>query len=351
MEINLNFNTNGAATTTYNISGQIYNGGSSATFGPGTWNIAQGITTGGGSTTTFSGGTYNVGRSTSGCNGSEQFSICHAGSNLTFSGTSTFSLSSGVRNCGGAKMTIGSGTANSYQLGSSSYGNSLYVDGGTTVSFADATGPNSVFQAPGHLRLNNGGGSCVTLPAAAQHDINGNVSTAGGILLGSGTYTVTGYIGFGTDDYGDSSGGDSWCNGSAVGVVGNNVTLVAGGASTPGNNGGCSGQAFCVSAGYGHVTLTAPSSGSMEDLCVIGPKSGKAGAALTEGATNTSVSGAFYFPNGPVSLSGGSSIGNGAARCLQLIGSQISLSGGATAASNCPGTGSSTTAAGVQLVQ
>ena len=109
---------------------------------------------------------------------------------------------------------------------------------------------------------------------------------------------------------------------------------------------GTAGQAFCVGAGYSNVTLTAPTGG----LLVIGPTSASntAGATFTAGAT-TSLSGVFYMPNGAVSLSGGASVGSGGG-CLQLVGSQVTLSGGTTLASACTGVGQSMITT-VELVQ
>ena len=74
-----------------------------------------------------------------------------------------------------------------------------------------------------------------------------------------------------------------------------------------------------------------------------------AGAAFTEGTRNTSLSGVFYFPTGPVTLSGGSSVGNGTNQCLELIGAQVTLSGGTALASSC--LSGSSASASVVLVQ
>ena len=98
------------------------------------------------------------------------------------------------------------------------------------------------------------------------------------------------------------------------------------------------------------VPLTAPSSGPTGNLVVVGPTNGgTAGASFSEGASNTSLSGAVYFPNGPVTLDGGASVGNGPGQCLELIGSQVTLAGGTVLASSCfSGAGSG---GGVVLVQ
>jgi hypothetical protein len=74
----------------------------------------------------------------------------------------------------------------------------------------------------------------------------------------------------------------------------------------------------------------------------VGPSSASgitAGAAFTAGATGTSLSGVFYFPIGSMSLSGAANVGNGTGQCLELIASQVTLSGGTTLGSTCTGLG------------
>ncbi len=149
-------------------------------------------------------------------------------------------------------------------------------------------------------------------------------------MLGSGVYTITGYM-----DLGGTAGGDVSCNGTTVGMSGSGVTIVLGGATLPAS-GICSGEAFCLAAGYSNVALTAPGgSATTAGLVVVGPASRTGGATFAEGASNTTLSGAFYFPQGTISLSGGASVGGGTGQCLEMIGTQVTLSGGTTAASNC----------------
>ena len=337
-------NFSAAATNTYNVSGNISPSGTS-TFGPGTYNIGGSIITAGGSTTTFGAGTYNIGKSSTSCG---TYSICHTGSTLTFGGPSSFVLAAGLYNSGGETLSLGAGTSNSYQIGSdSSNGNAIYAGGGSNTSFAAATGTSSVFQLVGNVNVASGGGSCMALPAASAHDINGNFSTAGGTTLGAGVYSVNGYVALGAN-----GGGDVSCNGSTVGMSGTGVTFVISGASKL-TSGTCANTAFCLAAGYSHVTLTAPTSGSTSALVVVGPSSSgtTTGATFAEGTTSTSLSGVFYFPHGSVSLSGGASVGNGTGQCLELIGSQVTLSGGATLASTCSGLAGGGASSKIVLVQ
>jgi hypothetical protein len=311
-------------------------------FGAGNYNFTQGLSVSGGATVTFGAGAFRFGGG--GCAGAT-YSICNS-ANLTFGGPSTFAASSGIYNGGGSTLAMGSGSTNSYQIGASSTGNAMYLLGGSTTTLADATGASSVFQLNGTVNASAGGGSCLVLPAAAQHDINGALNVAGGVVFGAGVYTVNGYMAAGA-----TSGGGSPCNGQTVALSGTNVTFVLSGASTA--TGGCSGQVFCVTAGYSNISLTAPNSGTYNDLLVVGPTSGSvgtAGALFAAGAAGTTMSGAFYFPKGPISLSGGAGLTYGAGGCLQIIGSAVNLTGGASTASDCTGLGNTGTAS-VALVQ
>lgn len=342
--LTLLFNVSDTSNPTYNFSGSIQNGGSAMTFGSGTFNIAQGISNGGGATITFGAGSFSIGPMTTSCNGVGKFSICNP-SILTFGGPSTFVIAAGVYNEGGAVLTLGSGSTNSFQIGSGSTGYAIDAAGGSHTTLADATGGSDLFNVVGNIT--SAGGSCLTLSAAANHQIDGSLSASGGVILGSGVYTVTGYVALGA-----SNGGDVTCNGQDVGMDGNGVSFIIGANTTISGTGTCAGQAFCLAAGYSNVTLTAPTSGSTADFLVIGPTSAsnKAGATFTEGASGTSLSGIFYLPNGPVSLSGGASVGNGSGQCLELIGSQVTLSGGTTLASTCTGV-NQTAISTVELVQ
>jgi len=332
------------ASPTLNFGSGINFTGASLTLGNGTFNIAQGIQTGGGSTVSFGAGTFNIGSGSFSCNGSTGYSICNAGSSLTFGGPSTFNIQGGVYNSGGETLTLGSGTANTYDIGKANDGDSFAEGGGATTTFADSSGAGS-FQMKGNLDVAAGGGSCLTLGAATDHYINGYFASAGGTSMGSGIYTVGGYFALGP-----SGGGDVTCNGTAIGMLANNVTLVIGASTTP-SSGTCSGQSFCMGAGYSNVQLLAPTTGPTANLAVVGPQSGTAGASLTEGASGADFSGAFYFPTEAVTMDGGSSLGSfGASQCLMLVGSQVSLSGGSTLASSCSGIGGGTTSS-VVLVE
>ena len=86
-----------------------------------------------------------------------------------------------------------------------------------------------------------------------------------------------------------------------------------------------------------------PNGCSTSDGCVrIGDRpdaGGGGGAVLTGGGTGSlNITGAIYFPNNPVSYSGGGGVG-GVAQCTQLIAYTITFSGNATLNNNCTGSG------------
>jgi hypothetical protein len=292
--------------------------------------FGAGLVTTGGSSSTFSAGTYVFGSGSSSCSGAT-YSICNTAT-LGFGGPSSFSIAGGVRNTGGSTLTMGSGTSNTFLIGASSNGDAMTLDGGSKTYMADATGPSSLFQLIGNLN-DAGGGSCLMVSAAAQHDIEGNFNASGGVVLGAGVYSIDGYMALGA-----AGGGSGNCNGTAVSVYAQGVTIVLSGKVVP-SSGNCAGLAFCVASGYSNVVFTAPTSGPTANLAVIGPSSNAAGAGFTQGGSNGQITGVFYFPNGPLLMSGGAGLSGGSS-CLQIVASYITLSGGTTAASACSGSSS-----------
>ena len=316
--ITLSFAVSGSATNTYNFSGAINVSGTGASFGPGTYNVAGGIITGGGTTTSFGAGTYHIGNGTISCGGSF-YSICNTGSSLSF-GAGGYTIAGGVYNGGGATLSIGAGSStNSFNIGGGTAGYAINTGGGSVTTLGNMT--SGTFQAVGPIAT--AGGSTLTLSAAPAHDLNGTFSLAGSATLGAGTYTVAGNVALG------AGGGGGTVTGSSVSII------------TSGT--------FSVAAGYSNVTLTAPASGTLQNLVVA--SNGVGGASFSEGASGNSLSGVFYFPGAPITLSGAGSVGNGVGQCLELIGSTITLSGGSALASTCAGLGGSSSGGTVVLVQ
>ena len=196
---------------------------------------------------------------------------------------------------------MGSGTTNSYEIGAANDGFSIDIGGGDSVTLADATGANDLFETAGNITNGGSSSACLTIPAASAHDINGYVLLAMRRHPGRRhLHRQAKYV-----EIGGSGGGGT--------VTASNVTLVVGAAAVP-SSGTCNGLAFCVAGGFTNVTLTAPTSGTTDDLAVIGPASSSAhssaGALFTGGSSDTSITGAFYFPTGAVSLSGSGALNN-----------------------------------------
>lgn len=325
--LTLRFNPGAPETTTYNLSGAIDNGGSRMIFAGGTYNVAGGIRTNGGSVTEFGTGTYRIGRADRKCNGA-QVSICNT-SAVTFAGPSAFVLPGGVRNSGGSSLTLGTGNGNSFRIGPGSDGDAISTAGGAETIMGDAEG--GLFEVTGWIDAGRGG-SCLVLPAAELHEINGSVLGSGAIRFGAGTYAIDGYL-----HLGGNGGSSAPCGGERISIKAENTTfLIAANGPEP-KGGNCRDQAFCVTGGYSDVNFTATRSGPYADMAFIGPldPTRTEGALFAGGADGSEVSGAFYFPNGPIATSGGASATAGADRCLQMIGSEFSLSGGTSVASEC----------------
>jgi hypothetical protein len=268
--------------------------------------------------TTFANGNYTIGAGTVSCGGSF-YSVCNNGTSLSF-GAGGYSIAGGVYNNGGATLSIGAGSAlNSFAIGGGSAGYAINTAGGSTTTLGDMT--SGTFLAAGNI--STGGGSMLTLSAAPAHDLNGTFALAGGAVLGAGTYTVAGDFSLGT------SGGGGTVSGSGVSMI------ISG--------------SFAVAAGYNSVTLTAPATGTLRNLVVA--SNGTGGASFAEGASGNSLSGVFYFPNAPITLSGAGNVGGGVGQCLELIGSTITLTGGSALASTCAGLGASSSGGTVVLVQ
>ena len=315
-----------------NVTGFVDLGSSNtATFGSGTYNIARGLYINGSVTATFGNGTFNIGSGVQTC-GDGYYSICILSSSpTTFAGPSTFTLAAGILVGGGATATLGSGDGNSYSLGAST--NAVRVMGGGKLTTGDATNMANLFQIIGNVSTD--GGTCVIFGKAPQHDIKGNLWSAGAIKLGGGVYTVTGSVNFGYN-----GGGNVTCGGASTGLEAGNSTIVIGATGTLATGGDCAGTAFCVGAGYSSVNISAPGSGDTQGFAVIGPisSSNTAGVRFTSGASGTAINGILYAPNGGVKLDGGAVLGNSVGGCLEVVAKFVSATQGGVIGSKCQST-------------
>ncbi|HUO54387.1 MAG TPA: pilus assembly protein TadG-related protein [Rhodoblastus sp.] len=376
LTVTSNMTFSGGPTASFTGVNNLYVGGVFSTAGSarvsfqgggtGAYTFVNGLTHNASNPLSFQGsGTYSIGP-TAACNNTN-YSICVTNSGvLNFSGTDTFSISNGIYVSGGDTLIMGSGSNNSFNVGStgttSTLGTALYMGGGAKVTFADATG-SGVFQIAGNINNQAGGGSCFFVGAAPIHDIDGWFSTAGGTTLGSGLYALNGYLAFG-----QNSGGAVNCTNpltgvsKTVGLYGISVTI-AYNASTTAIGGNCSGAGLCFSAGFSNVVMTAPTSGTYANLLFVGPPASNSASAIFSGGAGAEMSGAFYMPGGAFSMLGGASINYqgvdltflGSSACLQIVANYVSLTGGTTAATTCitasSSTASSTSNVRLKLVQ
>lgn len=335
LKVGGNFALTSYGTATVN-STSIHVGGLTSVTGSVTANIAattlalrQGLQTEGSTVATFANATdVWIGATSASCNwDAGTVSICQKGATLTFSAAASFRLSAGAYLAGGVTLNMGAADGNSFHFGPASLGSAIKIGGGSKLLMGDAT--TGTFQMVGNID-GGGGGSCLVIAASPEHDIYGNFTAAGAIWLGNGTYTVNGYFWMGA-----SNGGSATCKGQTISVRGDSVTIVINGAGVPAS-GNCANQSFCVGAGYSNIILSAPSSGAYQDLVIVGPQdaANTSGATFKEGASGGKFSGAFYYPNGPIQMTGGAGA-SGGATCMQMIATWISLSGGTSAASEC----------------
>lgn len=253
-------------------------------------------------------------------------------SSITVSGAATFGpgnyeVARGITVTGGSSATFAATAGNSYRVGTGSGGAAISLGGAASLVYASGNSPASAFEVVGSV--NTGGGSCLALPPAAQHDVDGSLDLQGAAALGAGTYSVNGFVALGA-----SSGGVSTCLGRDISLEAKDVSLVVSG-KTLSKSGQCAGYAFCLGAGYRNAILTAPASGDLANIAVIGPQTTPGGMALVAGASNFSMSGVLYFPRGPIVMDGGASAGSNGGGCLQMIATTITLRGGTTVASSC----------------
>ena len=225
---------------TFNVRGSIENGGKTLTFGAGTFNVGGNIVTSGTATSTFGSGTFNVGGSITTANsgqvtfGTGTFnlggSITTANDTQATFGQGSFRVAGGIKAGSSSALSLGTGTGNSFQVGAASDGSALTVSNSAVVTLADATDSGKLFYLGGKVVTSNA--SCLVVGAAPQHDMKGALDIGGGLLLGTGTYTIDGHL--------VTSNAASPCGGSTIGIKGVNVTLVLSGSST------CSGSTVCI---------------------------------------------------------------------------------------------------------
>ncbi len=240
----------------------------------------------------------------------------------------TYTIATAGSACAG--LCVAGGASATFGNGSFVIADGISLGGGGTLTIGSAQSGNSVFQItsapPSGDAISTGGGSTLSIGSFTYVDVNGTASLESNLYLGAGTWTVNGALDM------NSSGGGTF--------------------SAPDNAFIASGP-ISFGAGFNSITLDAPATlgtGTEGQSSTVALASSSTTASTVDaGATDTTVTGVAYFPNGTLTQSGaGNLTGNGS--CLQVIASAITLSAGSTLSTNCT-LGAGSAGAAVSLVE
>jgi hypothetical protein len=284
---------------------------------------------------------YIQGGITDSSTGSLTFTNTDSSSPSTFTVAGGISVSSGPATFPDGTYTltaVSSGAAlNANNGGTITMGNGSFIiadgisiGGGDKLTIGSALNASSVFEIPtvvtGNNAITTGGGSSLSIGSFSNVDINGEVEVQGSLTLGAGAYTVNGAL-----DLAASGGGT---------VSGTGVSLIASGP-------------IAFGQGFSAINLTAPSAitGSNDgDISTVALASSSGSAStISQGATNTDVTGAVYVPQGTLTINGAGNL-TGGGNCLQVISAAIAMSGGGSLTTNCSSLGTGTGSGAVTLV-
>jgi Flp pilus assembly protein TadG len=279
---------------------------------------------------------------------------------LALSGASVadVSLNGGVAlsfsNCAlydNSPLTGGSTAALTMSSNSSLTASAAYIVGGQT-SNANVTTTDGVFTGVNPAADPY---ASVTMPTATSCDQNNNLHNPSQTIIPiGGTYVFCGNVAM------DANGNTPTLilsAGTYIFACGSNLTMTSGTLTAitgvtlvferacPGHNAASSPGVISVS-GNANLNITAPTSGTTAGIAIFQERYPTPAATTCNGSNCNSlggggtlnITGAAYFPNNPVSYSGGSG-GGGASQCTQLIANTITFSGNATFNNNCTGTG------------
>jgi Flp pilus assembly protein TadG len=173
------------------------------------------------------------------------------------------------------------------------------LSGGTGTAPTTDCGAISV-SGGGHLTMNPGTYSSIT------------VSGGSTLTMNSGIYVIYG------------SGGFNLSGGTTTNASGVSIVLTS--------NTGSSYGSITISGGA-TLTLTAPSSGSMQGVAFyVDRNAPKSGSDSFSGGSSMAITGSIYTPSQQANYSGGSST---ASACLQLIADTVNFSGGSSFGVSC----------------
>jgi len=258
-----------------------------------------------GSTWTCPVGTYN-------------FSTLNVGSlTLVIPSGSTVTASGTVSIGGGGSLQIGNGSVTLVQpisvgggasvvLGSGSHNLAGITVGGGS-SFTIGSGPLFVDGS-----ITTGGGSSLTLGATTSHYINGSLNLSGSVSFGAGAYYING-------GFTNNTGGQ---------LTGTNVTFITTGAL---NMSG--GTSLNLSAPTG-TSVQFDSTGAIDNLLFASQTTSN---SVLGGGSQNQYSGAVYFPNSNIDLSGGVGVTGTSGGCFTVVSKTLTLASGPSATTTCAG--------------
>ncbi len=329
------------ASAVYSGGNVLVNGSSSITAPNGVFSAANVTASGSGVITANTSASANI--TVSG--GGLIVGTVAAGGNISMqSGTITGNIgSTGTTTVDGASTLNGNVTANAISVPNGT------INGNTVSASADSinqysgvvTGTKSIGGAPaaptspGTIADPYGSNSTVQ-SALGQLGSGGSALNIGWaanpVVIQPGTYssiTTSDYATFSNATAVTFAPGTYYVNGNINlqgYVAGTGVTIVASGT---------------VQIGAGTVALSAPLAGAssgIPGMLLIGKTS--SAFTLISSGNAANLAGVMYFPNAPLSITGG--VTATAAGCLELIASTVTIGGGSTVGGNCSSFGAST---------
>jgi Flp pilus assembly protein TadG len=199
-------------------------------------------------------------------------------------------------------------------------------NGAVTINATIKTGAPATLDPYASLAVPSVGAcSQPTLPAPYSLNGAGSVTINPGVYCGgisvNGAWTVTMNPGVYI-----INGGNFSLNGATT-VTGSGVSIVL--TNKPGGSGGWGNVTI---NGSTTVTLTPPTSGSMQGVAVYVDRNAPSGTDVFNGASNMKITGSVYAPSRNVSWNGATSTGSD---CLQLIADKININGAASFGTSC----------------
>ena len=254
-------------------------------------------------------GTYNF----SSLNVGSLTLIIPSGSTVTASGTVTIG--------GGGSLQIGNGSVTLVQPISVGGGASLVLGSGShNLAGITVGGGSSVTIGSGSLFVNGSittaGGSTLTLGQTTSHYINGSLNLSGSVSFGAGAYYING-------NFTNNTGGK---------ITGTYVTFVTIGAL---NMSG--GTSLNLSAPTG-TSVQLDSTGAIDNVLFASQTTGN---AVLGGGSQNNYSGAVYFPNSNIDLSGGVGLSGTSGGCFTVVSNTLTISSGPSATTTCAGVNAS----------